>query len=225
MITTSLVTNASLWQRRDQTHECEQVPSHLLRPLGCSSIFMSSSQWISRNNWSKNEKDIILGWDISNDVKVLLDIESFTFKTFFFWNSLKEYKWQFSLKYQTFNIAEAKSILQGEIEYFLGKLWIIILLKESSYSHFTFLVCVLAFNCMLLFMHRNEEKSWQLSVLVHICQWPKSIVQHPLINRFYLFWENFKSLLILHHLHSDFLFIPFSILTMSPPTQECWHKS
>lgn len=102
-------------------------------------VQLSVNQQKQLISFSKNEKDIILGWYTSNGVKALLDIESLTFKTFFFWNSLKEHKWQFSLKYQTFNIAEAKRFLQGEIEYFLGKLWIITLLKESSYSHFTFL--------------------------------------------------------------------------------------
>lgn len=47
------------------------------------------------NNWSNNEENIVLGWSISNDVKVLLVIKSFIFKTLIFWNSLKEQKWQF----------------------------------------------------------------------------------------------------------------------------------
>lgn len=123
--------------RDDQMYECEHMPFHLLRPPGCSSIFMSAlSESTETNNWSKNEENIILGWSTSNNVQVLLNIKSFAFKTFIFWNSLKEHKWQHSLKYQTFNISKAKRILQGEIECFLGKLWTISILKESWHSHF-----------------------------------------------------------------------------------------
>lgn len=44
----------------DQMHECEHVSSHLLKPLGCLSIFMSSSQSISWN------QQLIKEWGKSN---------------------------------------------------------------------------------------------------------------------------------------------------------------
>ena len=177
----------------------------VVHPFSCPAL----SEPAEINNQSKNAENLTLGWSTSNNIKVLLDKKALPLKPFL--KLPKEMQMTIFSEISNFQYIWSQKN-PSRRNYILGKLWIMIILKESSYSHFTFLIYLWALNCTWLFMHRNEENSWKLMVLFQTYQWPKSVVQYPILNRFYLLWADFKGLLILHHLHSDFLFISFSTL-------------